>query len=160
MLSIDALIASGVILQFVGDFNTAAYAVFAYIIAEAAIRFELIGSLSALVFFILGLYGAFVYRKAAFGVPFSYTGFAYWTVLMTVLAVSTGIVVRVVKTSVSKTNVTSLRLRECWNDNALPTKSSIRYLALCYGVPVRILRDDSLVEEGMDKVPDAVHDLG
>jgi hypothetical protein len=37
MLSIDVLIASGVILQFVGDFNTAAYAVFAYIIAEAAI---------------------------------------------------------------------------------------------------------------------------
>jgi hypothetical protein len=77
MLSIDALIVSGVILQFVGDFNTAAYAVFAYIIAEAAIRFELIGSLSALMFFILGLYGAFSYRKAVYDVPFSYTGYAY-----------------------------------------------------------------------------------
>jgi hypothetical protein len=59
MLSVGALIASGVILQFVGDFNTAAYAVFAYIIIEAAIRFELVGSLSALVFFLLGLYGAY-----------------------------------------------------------------------------------------------------
>jgi hypothetical protein len=74
ILSFDALIASGVILQFVGNFNTAAYAVFAYIIVEAAVRFELIGSLSALVFFILGLYGAYSYRKTVYGLPFSYTG--------------------------------------------------------------------------------------
>ncbi|MCX6002880.1 MAG: response regulator transcription factor [Chloroflexi bacterium] len=97
MLSLDAVIASGVILQFVGDFNTAAYAVFAYIIAEAAIRFELIGSLSALAFFIVGLYGAYLYRKAVFDLPFSYTGFAYWTILMAVIAVSIGIVVRMIK---------------------------------------------------------------
>jgi DNA-binding CsgD family transcriptional regulator len=97
MLSFDALIASGVILQFVGDFNTAAYAVFAYIIVEAAVRFELIGSLSALVFFILGLYGAYSYRKTVYDLPFSYTGYAYWTTLMAVIAVSIGIVVRVVK---------------------------------------------------------------
>jgi RNA polymerase sigma factor (sigma-70 family) len=97
MLSIDALIASGVILQFVGDFNTAAYAVFAYIIAEAAIRFELIGSLSALMFFILGLYGAYSYRKIVYDIPFSYTGYAYWTALMSVIAVSIGTVVRVAK---------------------------------------------------------------
>jgi RNA polymerase sigma factor (sigma-70 family) len=97
MLSIDVLIASGVILQFVGDFNTAAYAVFAYIIAEAAIRFDLIGSLSALMFFILGLYGAFLYRKVVYDLPFSYTGYAYWTALMSVIAVSIGTVVRVAK---------------------------------------------------------------
>ena len=97
MLSFDALIASGVILQFVEDFNTAAYAVFAYIIIQAAIRFELIGSLSALMFFILGLYGAYVYRNAVYDLPFSYTGYAYWTILMAVIAVSMGIVVRVVK---------------------------------------------------------------
>jgi DNA-binding CsgD family transcriptional regulator len=97
MLSIDAIIASGVILQFVEDFNTAAYAVFAYIIIQAAIRFELIGSLSALMFFILGLYGAYVYRKAVYDLPFSYTGYAYWTILMAVIAVSIGIVVRVVR---------------------------------------------------------------
>ena len=54
MLCVDAVITSGVILQFVEDFNTAGYAVFAYIIIEAAIRFELVGSLSALVFFFLG----------------------------------------------------------------------------------------------------------
>ena len=97
MLSIDALIASGVILQFAGDFNTAAYAVFAYIIAEAAIRFDIIGSLSALLFFILGLYGAFLYRKAVYDVPFSYTGYAYWNTLMAVIAISIGTVVRVAK---------------------------------------------------------------
>jgi len=97
MLSIDALIASGVILQFVGEFNTAAYAVFAYIIIEAAIRFELIGSLSALIFFLLGLYGAYAYRKAVYDLPFSYTGYAYWTTLMAVIAISTGTIVRMIK---------------------------------------------------------------
>ena len=98
MLSIDALIASGVIFQFVGDFNTAAYAVFAYIIAEAAIRFDLIGSLSAFMFFLFGLYGAFLYRKDVYDVPFSYTGYAYWNTLMAVIAISIGTVVRVTKT--------------------------------------------------------------
>lgn len=97
MLSIDALIASGVILQFVGDFNTAAYAVFAYIIIEAAIRFELIGSLSALIFFLLGLYGAYAYRRGVYDLPFSYTGYAYWTTLMAIIAVSTGTIVRMIK---------------------------------------------------------------
>ena len=97
MLTIDALIASGVILQFVGDFSTAAYAVFAYIIIEAAIRFELIGSLSALTFFILGLCGAYLYRNAVYDLPFSYTGYAYWTILMAVIAVSIGIIVRMIK---------------------------------------------------------------
>ena len=97
MLTIDALIAAGVILQFVGDFNTAAYAAFSYIIAEAAIRFDLIGSLSVLVFFILGLYGAFLYRKAVYDLPFSYTGYAYWTLLMAVIAISIGSVVRIAK---------------------------------------------------------------
>jgi TRAP-type C4-dicarboxylate transport system permease small subunit len=97
LLAIDALIASGIILQFAGDFNTAAYAAFAYIIAEAAIRFELIGSLSALMFFILGLYGAYMYRKTVYDLPFSYTGYAYWTILMAVIAASIGTVVRVLK---------------------------------------------------------------
>ena len=97
MLSIDALIASGVIFQFVGDFNTAAYAVFAYIIAEAAIRFELIGSLSALMFFILGLYGAYSYRKAVYDLPFSYTGYAYWISLMAVIAISTGAIMHAMR---------------------------------------------------------------
>ncbi len=104
MVSFDALIASGVILQFVGDFNTAAYAVFAYIIAEAAIRFDLIGSLSTLMFFILGLCGAYSYRKAVYDLPFSYTGYAYWTLLMAVIAISIGSIVRVLKINASKTN--------------------------------------------------------
>ena len=98
MLTFDALIASGVILQFVGDFNTAAYAAFAYIIIEAAIRFELIGSLSAFVFLLLGLYGAYAYRKAVYDLPFSHTGYAYWTVLMAIIAISTGTIVRMIKT--------------------------------------------------------------
>jgi DNA-binding CsgD family transcriptional regulator len=97
MLFIDALIASGVILQFVGDFNTAAYAVFVYIIAEAAIRFELIGGLLAFIFFMLGLYCAFLYMKSVYDVPFSYTGYAYWNILMAVIAISIGIFVRVEK---------------------------------------------------------------
>lgn len=97
LLSVDAIIASGVILQFVEDYNTAAYAVFAYIIIQAAIRFELVGSLSALMFFILGLYGAYVYRNIVYDLPFSYTGYAYWTTLMAVIAISIGIIVRMIK---------------------------------------------------------------
>jgi RNA polymerase sigma factor (sigma-70 family) len=97
MLSVDALVASGVIFQFVGDFNTAAYSAFTYIIIEAAVRFELAGSLSALLFFLLGLYGAYVYSRAAFDLPFSYAGYAYWSILMAIIAVSTGIIVRMIR---------------------------------------------------------------
>ena len=97
LLTVDALIALGVIFQFVRDFNTAAYAIFAYIIIEAAIRFELVGSFSALVFYLLGLYGAYSYRRAVYDLPFSYTGYAFWTILMTIIAVSTGTIVRTIK---------------------------------------------------------------
>lgn len=97
ILSIDALIASGVIFQFVGGFNTAAYAAFAYIIIEAAMRFELIGSLSALIFFLLGLYGVYVYISDVYDLPFSYTWYAYWTTLMAIIAVSTGTIVRMIR---------------------------------------------------------------
>ena len=98
LLSVDGLVALGVIFQFVGDFNTAAYAIFAYIIIEAAIRFELVGSLSAFVFYLLGLYGAYTYRKAVYDLPFSYTGYAFWAILMVIIAVSTGTIVRTIKT--------------------------------------------------------------
>src|ERR1035437_489648 len=51
MLSIDALAAWAVILLFVGDFYTAVYAIFSLIIIEAAIRFNLLGSLIMYAFF-------------------------------------------------------------------------------------------------------------
>jgi len=97
LLTVDAVMALGVIFQFVGDFNTAAYAIFAYIIIEAAIRFELVGSLSALVFYLLGLYGAYSYRRVVHDIPFSYTGYAFWATLMTIITVSTGTIVHTIK---------------------------------------------------------------
>ena len=94
MLSIDTLLAWGIILVFVRDFYTAAYAGFVYIILEAAVRFGIIGSLTLALVFILGLYGAFLYREAAFGVRFSTSGYAFWTALMLIVSVSVGMIVR------------------------------------------------------------------
>jgi signal transduction histidine kinase len=93
MLTIDTLIAWGVIFLFVRDFYTAAYAGFFYIILEAAIRYGLAGSLGMALLFIMGLYGAFLYREAAFSVRFSTSGYAFWTALMTIIAVSVGMIV-------------------------------------------------------------------
>jgi len=93
MLIIDTLLAWGVILVFVRDFYTAAYAGFVYIILEAAVRFGIIGSLSMALVFILGLYGAFLYREAAFDVRFSNSGYAFWTALMTIVSVAVGMIV-------------------------------------------------------------------
>jgi len=93
MLVIDTLLAWGVILVFVRDFYTAAYAGFVYIILEAAVRFGIIGSLTMALVFILGLYGAFLYREAAFGVRFSTSGYAFWTALMTIVSVAVGMIV-------------------------------------------------------------------
>ena len=93
MLAIDTLLAWGIILVFVRDFYTAAYAGFVYIILEAAVRFGIIGSLSMVLVFILGLLGAFLYREAAFGVRFSTSGYAFWTALMSIVSVAVGMIV-------------------------------------------------------------------
>jgi signal transduction histidine kinase len=93
MLTIDTLLAWGVILLFVRDFYTAAYAGFVYIVLEAAIRFGLIGSLAMIVVFALGLYGAYEYRLAVFGVRFSNSGYAFWTALMSIVAISVGMII-------------------------------------------------------------------
>jgi signal transduction histidine kinase len=93
MLTIDTFLAWGVILLFVRDFYTAAYAGFVYIVLEAAIRFGLIGSLAMIVVFALGLYGAYEYRLAVFGVRFSNSGYAFWTALMSIVAISVGMII-------------------------------------------------------------------
>ncbi len=93
LLAVDTLVAAGVISQFVYDFYTAAYAVFAYLIVEAALRFGLAGSLGMALFFVVGLYGAYVYRRAAYGVRFSYSGYAFWTSFMAILALAVGLIV-------------------------------------------------------------------
>jgi signal transduction histidine kinase len=93
MLAVDTLLAWGVILVFVGDFYTAAYAGFIYVILEAAVRYGTIGSLAMSLVFVLGLYGAFLYREAAFGVRFSVSGYVFWTVLMAIVALPVGIIV-------------------------------------------------------------------
>jgi len=93
MLIADTLLAWGIILIFASDFSTAAYAGFVYIIIEAAIRFGLAGSLGMALLFILGLSGAFLYREAAFGVRFSTSGYAFWTALISIVAVSVGMIV-------------------------------------------------------------------
>lgn len=93
MLAVDTLVAWGIIFLFVHEFYTAAYAGFVFLIIEAAIRFGLVGSLSMTLVFELGLYAAFAYREAAFGVRFSTSGYVFWTALMVLVAISVGIVV-------------------------------------------------------------------
>jgi signal transduction histidine kinase len=94
MLTFDTLLAWGGILIFARDFYTAAYAGFVYIILEAAIRFGLVGSLVMIAVFALGLYGAYEYRLAVFSVRFSTSGYAFWTALMSVVAISVGMIVQ------------------------------------------------------------------
>jgi signal transduction histidine kinase len=93
MLIVDTLLAWGIILLFVRDFYTAAYAGFVYVILEAAIRFGLVGSLSMIAVFALGLYGTYEYRLAVFGVRFSTSGYAFWTTLMSIVAISVGMII-------------------------------------------------------------------
>ena len=93
MVIFDVVLAWGVILLFVSDFYTAAYAGFVFVVIEAAIRFGLAGGLSMIAVFALGLYGAYEYRLAAFGVRFSISGYAFWTALMSIVAVTVGMIV-------------------------------------------------------------------
>jgi signal transduction histidine kinase len=93
MLVFDTLIAWGIILVFAQDFYTAAYASFVYIIIEAAIRFGMAGSIIMVIVFILGLYGAFMYRSVAFDTRFSFSGYIFWTVLMIIVAIAVGAIV-------------------------------------------------------------------
>jgi len=93
MLMVDVLFAWGIIFLFVNDFYTAAYAAFIYVIIEGVLRFGLAGSLWMAFLFIAGLLAAYQYRLVEFGVRFSFTGFAYWASLMTLVALVLGIVV-------------------------------------------------------------------
>lgn len=93
MFIVDTLIAWGIILLFAHEFYTAAYAGFVFVIIEAAIRYSLVGSLSMIFVFALGLYGAFAYRDVAFGVRFSTSGYAFWTALMSIVAIAIGLIV-------------------------------------------------------------------
>jgi signal transduction histidine kinase len=93
MLIVDTLLGWGVILLFARDFYTAAYAGFVYVILEAAIRFGLVGSLVMIAVFALGLYGAYEYRLSVFGVRFSNSGYAFWTTLMLMVAISVGMII-------------------------------------------------------------------
>ena len=93
LLVADGLFAWRIIFFFVKDFYTAAYAAFIYVVIEGALRFGLAGSIGMSVFFIGGLAAAYEYRLSEFGVRFSYSGFAYWSVLMTLVSMTLGAVV-------------------------------------------------------------------
>jgi RNA polymerase sigma factor (sigma-70 family) len=92
-LLVDTFVACAVILLFVNDFYTAVYAVFAYLVIEAALRFGFLGSLGMATFFIAGLFSAYIYRKAVYDIRFSVSGYAFWTTFMTILSVAIGLIV-------------------------------------------------------------------
>jgi len=93
MLTIDTIIAWGLILLFVSDFYTAAYAGFLFVVIEGTIRYGLVGSLTMAAIFAVGLFGAYIFRDAVYGVRFSYSGYAFWTVLMFLVSVPVGFIV-------------------------------------------------------------------
>ena len=94
LVALDTLIAWGIILLFVKDFYTAAYAGFVYVIIEAAIRFGLKGSLSMALFFVIALFVTYLYRSAVFGLRFSVSGYVFWVVLMAIIAIVVGAIVQ------------------------------------------------------------------
>lgn len=94
IIALDTLVAWGIILLFVRDFYTAAYAGFVYIIIEAAIRFGFKGSMGMAALFIIGLLVSYIYRLIAFDVRFSASGFVFWVILMTIIAIVIGAIVQ------------------------------------------------------------------
>lgn len=93
MLVVDTMLAWGVILLFVTDVYTATYLCFIYVIIEAAIRFGLIGSLSMIPIFTLGIYGHYEYRLIVLDQPFNTSSYIFWTTLMSTIAISAGIII-------------------------------------------------------------------
>jgi DNA-binding CsgD family transcriptional regulator len=93
MLAADVFFAWWIIFFFVNDFYTAAYASFIYVIVEGALRFGFAGSSVMTVYFVIGIFAAYEYRRIEFGVRFSYTGFFYWSVLMSLVSLTLGVVV-------------------------------------------------------------------
>lgn len=94
MLVVDTVIVWGVLLLFVDEFYTSAYAGFAFVIIEAAIRHGLLGSMVMGFVFVFGLLGAWIFRDWAFGVRFSASGYAFWTIIMMLIAMATGTVAK------------------------------------------------------------------
>ncbi|MDV2989599.1 MAG: sensor histidine kinase [Dehalogenimonas sp.] len=93
MLVIDSLVAWVLILLFVSDFYTAAYAGFLFVAMEGSIRYGLKGSLVMAAAFAVGLLGAYIFRDAVYGVRFSYTGYTFWALLVFLVAVPMGLIV-------------------------------------------------------------------
>lgn len=92
LLVVDTMLAWGVILLWVTDVYTATYMCFVYVIFEAAIRFGLIGSLSMIPVFTLGIYGHYEYRLIVLDQPFNTSSYIFWTTLMSIIAISVGVI--------------------------------------------------------------------
>ncbi|MBM3131700.1 MAG: sensor histidine kinase [Chloroflexi bacterium] len=87
-----ALVAWALIFEMLHDRNTAAYAGFAVVIVEAAVRFGIVGSLGMGVAFIFGLSGAMAFRSVMYGLDFSVSGYVFWAVLMMLISLVVGLV--------------------------------------------------------------------
>jgi len=90
MLTADTLFFWSGILLFVHDFYTVGYAYFAIVIIQAAVRFGLVGSMIMGFVFVVGLFGAMILRLLVYDVRFSTSGYAFWTILMMLIALAIG----------------------------------------------------------------------
>jgi signal transduction histidine kinase len=86
------LFAWALVFQVVSGVNTAAYAGFIVVIIEGAMRFGLRGSMVMGIVFALGLVAAMMYREWHYGLEFNIPGYAFWTVLSFIIALSVGLV--------------------------------------------------------------------
>ncbi|MFO8009321.1 MAG: histidine kinase [Dehalococcoidia bacterium] len=87
-----SLIAWASIFHFVYDFDTAAHAGFSIVIIEGAVRFGLRGSIGMGIVFALGLAGAMFFRLWVYDLRFSASGYAFWTTIMMVIALTIGFI--------------------------------------------------------------------
>ncbi|ADJ26774.1 integral membrane sensor signal transduction histidine kinase [Dehalogenimonas lykanthroporepellens BL-DC-9] len=92
-LTVDTFTAWALILLFVSDFYTAAYAGFLFVVIEGTIRYGLKGSLIMTGVFAVGLLGAYAFRDAVYDVRFSYSGYTFWTLLIFLIALPVGFIV-------------------------------------------------------------------
>jgi signal transduction histidine kinase len=94
ILSVDGLVSWGLMLLFIKEPSAIVYAIFGLVVIEGAVRFSLVGSLSAGGFFILGLSAAWIYRVYVLDMSFDVAAYVFWVGLVTLISIMVGMAVR------------------------------------------------------------------
>lgn len=90
MLALDTVLTVAAISVFLPDRSTAAYAAFALVVIEAAVRYGFRGSVAMAALFAVATAEAMQARLVLFDVRPSMSGYAFWTLFMAMLALAVG----------------------------------------------------------------------